>query len=132
MNSDETTVCDRKRCDRSPQYELTTESPILHEDPTMWHLCEEHVHTAIEEFRGTSNILSSKEIAGGDGEPRVFRVKSVNLRGNTKATTWVRAPTRWDAGNYVREVYSSQLIESCLERTPPEDVEIEDAAGVKA
>lgn len=55
----------------------------------------------------------------------VFRVTSVNPAANTKATTWVRAPTKQQAKRYVREQYSRHMIESALERTPPEDADVE-------
>ena len=55
----------------------------------------------------------------------IYRVKSINPGANTKATTWVRADTRRQAEQYVRERNSRHMIESALERTPPKDADVE-------
>lgn len=62
QSTDDAGSCDRRGCERDPEYQMRTESPILHEDPTQWHLCDEHIHVAIREFRGSTNILTSRKI----------------------------------------------------------------------
>ena len=57
-------------------------------------------------------------------EDETYRVKTVNLGANTKKTTYVRAPSRREAEQYVRELYNRHIVESALPRPAPDDVDV--------
>lgn len=60
-------------------------------------------------------------------EISTYRVKSINAGANTKQTTWVRASSRRQAEQWVRERYSRHYIASALPRTPPDDADVQEA-----
>jgi hypothetical protein len=74
--------CDRRDCEKTSEYRLFTESTILHEPPTEWTLCDEHVHVAIEEWRGSINVLTSRE---NQPDPETEQAKLVTDGGESPA-----------------------------------------------
>lgn len=56
-------ICERRGCDKEPTTRIVNESPILHEDPYHFDVCDEHAKIAAREFRETgTNVLASKPV----------------------------------------------------------------------
>lgn len=65
---------------------------------------------------------------GRDGhtDTVTYRVRSVDAGANARSTTWVRATSRYEAKHYVQDRYKREVVESCVERTPPNNVTVHD------
>lgn len=56
----------------------------------------------------------------------MYRVRSIDAGANARSTTWVRATSRYEAKHYVQDRYKREVVESCVERTPPNNVTVHD------
>ncbi|AUV81232.1 hypothetical protein C2R22_05805 [Salinigranum rubrum] len=62
----------------------------------------------------------------------LYRVKTVNPGANSKQTTWVRATSRRDAEQFIREQYSRHYVESATPfETAPEDATVHTTTAAK-
>lgn len=63
----------------------------------------------------------------------LYRVQTINPGANSKQTTWVRATSRREAEQYVRECYSRHYVSSTRQfETAPDDVKVYTTGGVDA
>lgn len=63
----------------------------------------------------------------------LYRVRTINPGANSKQTTWVRAASRRDAEQFVRERYSRHYVKSTRQfEAAPDDEAVYTTGGVDA